>query len=429
MAELTPMMQQYLETKKQYPDCILFYRLGDFYEMFFDDALTASKELEITLTGKNCGLEERAPMCGVPYHAVESYLDRLVSKGYKVAICEQMEDPKLAKGLVKRDVVRIVTPGTNLDVQALEESKNNYLMCVAYFTGKTGLSIADVTTGDYYVTEVEDAKKLLDEINKYHPSEIICNDAEERIVSGTVQEIAEKIFAPLAVLVVKREKTADDIGNDTVSTKKDSENSVTGSCWRERAKTHGPGLLDDWFVRGEVPMTKQEVRAAALAKLGAAGAKVLYDVGAGTGSVSVELSLMAGQADVYAIECEEKAVELIGKNRERFGCGNLHVVFGKAPQALDSLPAPDAVFIGGTKGNLPEILSILFEKNPSVRIVVTAILLETALQACESLEAFTLKPAEIMQLQVSRSKKAGKGHMLCANNPIFLISAGGCADE
>ena len=235
--------------------------------------------------------------------------------------------------------------------------------------------------------------------------------------------------ALVAVLVVKREKTADDIGNDTVSAKKDSENSVMGSYWRERAKTHGPGLLDDWFVRGEVPMTKQEVRAAALAKLGAAGAKVLYDVGAGTGSVSVELSLMAGQADVYAIECEEKAVELIGKNRERFGCGNLHVVFGKAPQALDSLPAPDAVFIGGTKGNLPEILSILFEKNPSVRIVVTAILLETALQACESLEAFTLKPAEIMQLQVSRSKKAGKGHMLCANNPIFLISAGGCADE
>ena len=252
---------------------------------------------------------------------------------------------------------------------------------------------------------------------------------EERIVSGTVREIAEKIFEPLAVLVVKREKTADDIGNDTVSAKKDSENSVTGSCWRERAKAHGPGFLDDWFVRGEVPMTKQEVRAAALAKLGAAGAKVLYDVGAGTGSVSVELSLMAGQADVYAIECEEKAVELIGKNRERFGCGNLHVVFGKAPQALDSLPAPDAVFIGGTKGNLPEILSILFEKNPSVRIVVTAILLETALQACESLEAFTSKPAEIMQLQVSRSKKAGKGHMLCANNPIFLISAGGCADE
>ena len=122
MAELTPMMKQYMETKSQYPDCILFYRLGDFYEMFFDDALTASRELEITLTGKNCGQEERAPMCGVPYHAVESYLNKLVSKGYKVAICEQLEDPKTAKGIVKRDVVRIVTPGTNLDTQALENS-------------------------------------------------------------------------------------------------------------------------------------------------------------------------------------------------------------------------------------------------------------------------------------------------------------------
>ena len=122
VAELTPMMQQYMQTKKEYPDCILFYRLGDFYEMFFDDALTASKELEITLTGKNCGLKERAPMCGVPYHAVDGYLNRLVSKGYKVAICEQLEDPAAAKGIVKRDVVRIVTPGTNLDTQALDET-------------------------------------------------------------------------------------------------------------------------------------------------------------------------------------------------------------------------------------------------------------------------------------------------------------------
>ena len=182
MAELTPMMQQYMETKKQYPDCILFYRLGDFYEMFFEDALTASRELEITLTGKNCGQEERAPMCGVPYHAVEGYLSRLVSKGYKVAICEQMEDPKLAKGLVKREVVRIVTPGTNLNIQALEENKNNYIMCIAYFAGKTGISVADVTTGDYYMTEVEDNRKLLDEVMKYSPSEIICNDAF--LVSG-----------------------------------------------------------------------------------------------------------------------------------------------------------------------------------------------------------------------------------------------------
>ena len=182
MAELTPMMQQYMETKKEYNDCILFYRLGDFYEMFFEDALTASKELEITLTGKNCGLEERAPMCGIPYHAVDGYLNKLVSKGYKVAICEQVEDPKLAKGIVKREVVRIVTPGTNLNIQALEESKNNFLMAVAYFPEKIGISIADVTTGDYYLTEVEDSRKLLDEINKYTPSEIIGNDAF--LVSG-----------------------------------------------------------------------------------------------------------------------------------------------------------------------------------------------------------------------------------------------------
>ncbi len=182
MAELTPMMQQYMETKQEYKDCILFYRLGDFYEMFFDDALTASKELEITLTGKNCGLEERAPMCGIPYHAVDGYLTKLVSKGYKVAICEQVEDPKQAKGLVKREVTRIVTPGTNLNVQSLEENQNNFLMSIAYFPNKTGISVADVTTGDYYLTEVDDLRKLLDEINKYMPSEIICNDAF--IVSG-----------------------------------------------------------------------------------------------------------------------------------------------------------------------------------------------------------------------------------------------------
>lgn len=182
MGELTPMMVKYMETKEEYKDCILFYRLGDFYEMFFEDALTASKELEITLTGKDCGLEERAPMCGVPYHAVEGYLTKLVSKGYKVAICEQVEDPKLAKGLVKREVIRVVTPGTNLNMQSLEESKNNYLMCIAYTTTRIGISVADVTTGDYYLTEVEDLKKLLDEVMKYQPSEIICNEA--LLVSG-----------------------------------------------------------------------------------------------------------------------------------------------------------------------------------------------------------------------------------------------------
>lgn len=180
--DLTPMMQKYLETKQEYPDCILFYRLGDFYEMFFEDALTASRELEITLTGKSCGLEERAPMCGVPYHAVEGYLSKLVAKGYKVAICEQVEDPKLAKGLVKREVVRIVTPGTNLNTQYLEEGKNNYLACVTFTPASIGLAAADVTTGDFYMTEVEDLRRLMDELMKYEPSEIICNDAF--LVSG-----------------------------------------------------------------------------------------------------------------------------------------------------------------------------------------------------------------------------------------------------
>ena len=177
MAEFTPMMQHYLQTKEEYKDCILFYRLGDFYEMFFEDAITVSKELEITLTGKSCGAEERAPMCGVPYHAVEGYLNRLIAKGYKVAICEQVEDPKLAKGIVKREVVRIVTPGTNMDMQALDESKNNYIMCIVYVADKYGLSIADVSTGDYYVTEVDSERKLIDEINKFAPSEIICNES------------------------------------------------------------------------------------------------------------------------------------------------------------------------------------------------------------------------------------------------------------
>ena len=177
MAELTPMMQQYMETKNQYKDCILFYRLGDFYEMFFDDAITASRELEITLTGKNCGLEERAPMCGVPFHSVDGYLNRLVQKGYKVAICEQVEDPKFAKGIVKREVVRIVTPGTNLNMQALDESKNNYIMCIVYMEDSFGLATCDVTTGDYFVTELENSRKLMDEIAKYSPSEIVCNES------------------------------------------------------------------------------------------------------------------------------------------------------------------------------------------------------------------------------------------------------------
>lgn len=182
MAELTPLMQQYVEIKEQYKDCILFYRLGDFYEMFFEDAVTCAKELEITLTGKNLGQDERAPMCGVPYHAVENYLSRLIAKGYRVAICEQVEDPKAAKGIVKREVIRIVTPGTNLNTQTLEEGKNNFLMGIVHTVNAYGIATVDITTGDFFVTEVDTERKLLDEINKYSPSEIICNSTF--LVSG-----------------------------------------------------------------------------------------------------------------------------------------------------------------------------------------------------------------------------------------------------
>ena len=192
LENLTPMMKVYCETKEKYKDCILFYRLGDFYEMFFEDALIASKELEITLTGKDCGLEERAPMCGVPFHAVDGYLNKLVSKGYKVAICEQLEDPKQAKGLVKRDVIRVVTPGTNLDAQALDESRNNYLMCIVCMEDRYGLSVADISTGEYLVTELDGEKKLLDEINKFSPSEIICNHSF--YVSGVdIEDMKERL--------------------------------------------------------------------------------------------------------------------------------------------------------------------------------------------------------------------------------------------
>ena len=192
ISKLSPMMKIYVETKQQYKDCILFYRLGDFYEMFFDDALLVSKELEITLTGKECGLEERAPMCGVPHHAVEMYLNKLVSKGYKVAIGEQVEDPKQAKGLVKREVVRIVTPGTNMNVTALDESKNNYLMSIVYIGSGFGVATADISTGDFYMTEVDSLRTLLDEINKFTPSEIICN--EPLFVSGIdVEDIKERM--------------------------------------------------------------------------------------------------------------------------------------------------------------------------------------------------------------------------------------------
>lgn len=178
LSKLSPMMQHYLQTKKEYPGCILFYRLGDFYEMFFEDAEIVSRELELTLTGKSCGLPERAPMCGVPFHAVDSYLTRLVEKGYKAAICEQVEDPRTAKGMVKREVIRIVTPGTNLDMDSIEKGKNNFIFCILYSRqGKSGISVADVTTGEFYMTETEGDRKVYDEIVRYSPSEIICNES------------------------------------------------------------------------------------------------------------------------------------------------------------------------------------------------------------------------------------------------------------
>ena len=178
MAEFSPMMQRYLETKEEYKDCILFYRLGDFYEMFFEDAITASRELELTLTGKDCGQEERAPMCGIPHHAAEIYVSRLINKGYKVAICEQLEDPKTTKGIVKRGVIRVVTPGTLVESNMLEERKNNYIMSI-YKTGiYFGISICDISTGEFYSAEIKDNNNfpiLLDEIARYTPSELVIN--------------------------------------------------------------------------------------------------------------------------------------------------------------------------------------------------------------------------------------------------------------
>ncbi|MEI3390288.1 MAG: DNA mismatch repair protein MutS [Clostridia bacterium] len=179
MDKFSPMMQNYLKTKEDYKDCILFYRLGDFYEMFFDDAITASRELELTLTGKDCGQEERAPMCGIPYHAAETYVARLISKGYKVAICEQLEDPKTAKGIVKRDVIRVVTPGTVIESNLLEEKKNNYIMAIYKNGIYFGMSVCDLSTGDFRMTQIRDTNNfamLMDEISRYSPSEIVVNE-------------------------------------------------------------------------------------------------------------------------------------------------------------------------------------------------------------------------------------------------------------
>lgn len=173
-AKLSPMMRQYLESKKEVPDALLFYRIGDFYEMFFEDAIKASKALDLVLTGKDCGLEERAPMCGIPYHAADSYVSKLVSQGFKVAIGEQVEDPKLAKGLVKREIIRVITPGTQTEETALEEGKNNYLSAIYPGNSGIGLATVDISTGELYSLSVSDNKEFLDEISRFSPKEILC---------------------------------------------------------------------------------------------------------------------------------------------------------------------------------------------------------------------------------------------------------------
>ncbi len=178
--KLTPMMQQYFALKEEYTDCILFFRLGDFYEMFFEDAKTASRELEIALTGRDCGMEEKAPMCGVPYHAVDNYLYRLVGKGYKVAICEQVEDPAAAKGIVRREVVRIVTPGTNLNPDNLDETKNNYIFCLIAYGGSYGIAYTDISTGDFRTTQAHSFEQAVEEIAKVAPAELLLQTDMQR---------------------------------------------------------------------------------------------------------------------------------------------------------------------------------------------------------------------------------------------------------
>lgn len=209
MADYSPMMKQYFEVKEKYPNTLLFFRLGDFYEMFFNDARIASRELELTLTGRDCGQEERAPMCGVPYHAVEQYIERLVDKGYKVAICEQQEDPAAAKGIVRRGVVKVVTAGTILTTGMLDDKENNYLCCICAQDGRAGIACADVTTGDFYVTEVPfETGAVLSELARYNPREIICNGAvlqrdrfltiiKERLAC-TMEAKEDAIFTPEA---------------------------------------------------------------------------------------------------------------------------------------------------------------------------------------------------------------------------------------
>ena len=222
MAALSPMMQQYFDIKKQHPDKILFFRLGDFYEMFYDDAILASKELELTLTGRDCGQEERAPMCGVPFHSYENYVARLIAKGYKVAICEQMEDPALAKGLVKRDIIRVVTPGTVIESSMLQDDKNNYIASIYITEKKAGVCFADVSTGTAHATVLTDEKlgpEIISELCRYSPSEVLFNAAildYKEVTAYIKQQLAcsvelldEAAFAPDACMEEMRAQFGD----------------------------------------------------------------------------------------------------------------------------------------------------------------------------------------------------------------------------
>lgn len=231
----TPMMKQYFEIKDKYSDCLLFYRLGDFYEMFFDDAIFASRELELTLTGRDCGMEERAPMCGVPFHAAEIYINRLVSKGYKIAICEQVEDPTTAKGLVKRDVIKVITAGTITNSETLQSDKPNYLMSLYFKKNCFGIACTDILTGDFFVNEVDNLNSLYDEIGSYKPSEIIvCADILEnhidkghRALNGIiVSTLADEYFDENAVKAAILEK----ISKDTLDKIGLSLDSVSAIC-------------------------------------------------------------------------------------------------------------------------------------------------------------------------------------------------------
>ncbi len=219
MAEYSPMMQHYLQTKEEYKDCILFYRLGDFYEMFFDDAIKTSRELDLTLTGKDCGQEERAPMCGIPYHAAETYIAKLIEKGFKVAICEQVEDPKQAKGIVKREVIRVVTPGTVMESNLLEEKKNNYIMSIYKNGIYYGIAICDLTTADFKTTQIKEQNNfaaLMDEISRYSPAEIIVNS----MMYESIQEI-KKIRERFNIYISKLEEENFSTNNEEFLSKYD----------------------------------------------------------------------------------------------------------------------------------------------------------------------------------------------------------------